>query len=468
MRSTATQRVGTAPHSANSWPPPFCSWPRGSKSCSHLGAERFSALGLSTLNFESRRNDAASRMLQNVHIRLKRKLMIVHELDLNRVLKVRQAEKMARSPHAFVRGNTVQHYEWLAGSGARLPEGPPVWICGDCHVGNLGPIADAEGRIDVQIRDLDQTVIGNPAHDLIRLALSLASAARGSNLPGTTTADMIEKMVEGYEAGLSVLDDENPIPEPAAVATVRRQALGRKWRHLARERIRDVKPSIPRGDKFRDLDDKTRWNIGVLLDSERVKPLIVSLGRRDGDARIELLDAAYWIKGCSSLGKLRYAALVRVSGKKKDRMALVDIKEAVASAAPAMKDAGMPGDNAERVVAGARALSPNLGDRMAPCEISDKPVVVRELLPEDLKLDLEQFTRKEAVESAKYLASVVGIAHGRQLQADDRRAWLKELTGRHPPDLAAPSWLWNTVVDLLGKHEAAYLQHCRSTLSLAA
>ena len=50
----------------------------------------------------------------------------------------------------------------------------------------------------IQIRDLDQTVIGNPAHDLIRLALSLATAARGSDLPGVTTARMLEQMVEGY------------------------------------------------------------------------------------------------------------------------------------------------------------------------------------------------------------------------------------------------------------------------------
>jgi uncharacterized protein (DUF2252 family) len=32
--------------------------------------------------------------------------------------------------------------------------------------------------IAIQIRDLDQTVIGNPAHDIIRLALSLATASR--------------------------------------------------------------------------------------------------------------------------------------------------------------------------------------------------------------------------------------------------------------------------------------------------
>ena len=88
--------------------------------------------------------------------------------------------KMARSPHAYVRGNTVRYYEWLerVERGA-LPQGPEIWICGDCHVGNFGPVGNARGKIEIQIRDLDQTVIGNPAHDLIRLSLSLASAARG-------------------------------------------------------------------------------------------------------------------------------------------------------------------------------------------------------------------------------------------------------------------------------------------------
>jgi uncharacterized protein (DUF2252 family) len=33
------------------------------------------------------------------------------------------------------------------------------------------------------MRDLDQTVIGNPAHNLMRLGLPFAMAARGSDLP---------------------------------------------------------------------------------------------------------------------------------------------------------------------------------------------------------------------------------------------------------------------------------------------
>jgi uncharacterized protein (DUF2252 family) len=112
--------------------------------------------------------------------------------------------KMARSAHAYVRGSTVKFYEWLDSSRrCQFPDGPPVWICGDCHVGNLGPLADAKGRVLIQIRDLDQTVIGNPAHDLIRLGLSLASASRGSDLPGVTTARILEELVAGYQSALS-------------------------------------------------------------------------------------------------------------------------------------------------------------------------------------------------------------------------------------------------------------------------
>jgi uncharacterized protein (DUF2252 family) len=100
------------------------------------------------------------------------------------ILEATRTRKMARSSHAYVRGNTVQFYEWLGSlESSRLPHGPPIWICGDCHLGNLGPLADRRGELKIQIRDLDQTVIGNPAHDLIRLALSLASSARGSDLP---------------------------------------------------------------------------------------------------------------------------------------------------------------------------------------------------------------------------------------------------------------------------------------------
>ena len=112
--------------------------------------------------------------------------------------------KMAASAHAYVRGSTARFYQWLEGSERPpLPEGPPVWICGDCYVGNLGPVASKTGALADQIRDLDQTVIGNPAHDLVRLALSLAMAAHSSDLPGVTTALMLERIMDGAGAAFT-------------------------------------------------------------------------------------------------------------------------------------------------------------------------------------------------------------------------------------------------------------------------
>ncbi|CAO4178707.1 DUF2252 domain-containing protein [Methylorubrum populi] len=377
------------------------------------------------------------------------------------VLERQRTLKMAKSAHAYVRGNTLKFYEWLDGlPRGTLPEGPPVWICGDCHLGNLGPLADANGHVEIQIRDLDQTVIGNPAHDLVRLGLSLTSAARGSNLPGVVTSRMLEEMVRGYAEGLAEPDSDETPPEPDAVRTVRRRALGRHWKHLARERLKDVEPSIPLGRRFWALDAEERAALDDLFRQDGVRDLVLALNGRGEGARMRLIDAAYWMKGCSSLGYLRYAALVRIDGEEdKRRFALVDLKEAVDAAAPPAPGARMPKDPAERVVAGARALSPNLGERMLPVHVLGKPVVMRELLPQDLKLDVDQFSREEAVQAAHYLAHVVGRAHGRQLDGAIRAEWRRTVMCGSGD--GAPSWLWSSVVELAGRHEVGYLQHCR-------
>jgi uncharacterized protein (DUF2252 family) len=371
--------------------------------------------------------------------------------------------KMARSTHAYVRGNTAKFYEWLAASASarRLPSGPAIWICGDCHLGNLGPVADADGRVDVQIRDLDQTVIGHPAHDLIRLGLSLATAARGSDLPGVTTAQMIEQMVEGYGRAMARAEDE--ASEPNVVRAVRRRALGRRWRHLADERLDDVEPRLPLGKKFWALDEREKSALAGLFEEPAVSGMILSLSGRDLSDRVRLVDAAYWKKGCSSLGNLRFAALVAIGGSRKrpSEYALIDLKEAVAAIAPSSHARAMPPDHAERVVAGASALAPNLGDRMLAVHLLAKPFVLRELMPQDLKLEIDQFSRAEATRAARYLAYIVGLAHARQMDAGQRASWGRDIARRQSAGIEAPTWLWDSVVDLTASHEAGYLEHCR-------
>jgi uncharacterized protein (DUF2252 family) len=359
--------------------------------------------------------------------------------------------KMAQSSHAYVRGSAAKFYEWLeSGSRSKLPDGPPVWICGDCHVGNLGPLADKKGHVQVQIRDLDQTVIGNPGHDLVRLGLSLASAARGSDLPGVATANILEET------------DKDKSHRPKPIQALLAQSMRRRWRHLAEERLLDtVKPTIPLGRRFWALAPEERKALSQMFASEAAKPTLTSLRGREKDDPIELLDAAYWMKGCSSLGRLRYAALLRIGHGKNSSLCLVDVKEGVAAAAPRAAKVDMPRDNAVRVVTGAKALSPNLGARMMAARLLNKAVVVRELMPQDLKIEIGRLSRQEAMELARYLAGVVGRAHGRQMESGQRRTWRADLAKTHKATLEAPSWLWTSVVELIGMHEAAYLDHCR-------
>ena len=142
-------------------------------------------------------------------------------------------------------------------------------------------------------------------------------------------------------------------------------------------------------------------------------------------------------------------------------LCLIDVKEAVKAAAPRYADAAMPRDNAVRVTQGARHLSPALGERMLAARFLDRSVFLRELLPQDLKVEIEEIGQKEAMKAARYLASAVGKAHGRQMDAATRAKWREELQRSRTENLAAPGWLWSSVVALIASHEAAYLEHCR-------
>jgi len=85
---------------------------------------------------------------------------------------------------------------------------------------------------------------------------------------------------------------------------VMRRATARTWKNLARERLGDVRPKIPLGKRFWPLLQNETSAIAELFKASESRRLITLLkGRRD-DAEISVLDAGYWMKGCSSFGRL--------------------------------------------------------------------------------------------------------------------------------------------------------------------
>jgi uncharacterized protein (DUF2252 family) len=317
----------------------------------------------------------------------------------------------------------------------------------------------------IELRDLDQTVVGNPAHDVIRLALSLAMSARSSDLPGVTTARITEDLVAGYEQSFvgEVSEDIDALPAP--IRLVMKRAVKRTWRHVFKERLGSRQREIPLGSRFWPLDDKERAAIGEIVALDSVRQLVANIEERDDNARIELVDAAFWVKGCSSLGLWRAAVLVDIVETKKRRErrtpSLLDFKQAVVASSPwaAGKDPDLA--PAERVVAGARRLAPALGERMVATGLLDRSIYIRELLPQDLKVELDHLSVDDGRAVAYYLGMVVGRAHGRQMSTADRERWRVEMATHRSKNIDAPGWLWQALVELVAVHEHAYLEHCR-------
>jgi len=379
--------------------------------------------------------------------------------DREAFLGSRRNLKMARSPEAYIRGATTLFYEWIDGSSLSIPQGPALWICGDCHLGNLGALADRNGDVAVQIRDFDQTVIGNPALDLIRLGLSLASLARDSDLPGVTTAKMLDALAAGYEAA-AVTDQASHSHHrlPKDIRKLLKHAVRRRWNNLAEENFQSRRPWLPRNRRFWPLHRAERAAVIAMSKEKELRKILLDF-ENPAPKRRMVLDAAYWVKGCSSLGHLRCAILVRDG--KKGSVALLDVKEAVTAIAPSAPGAGMPQDSAERVIAGAKSLSPNLGNRMVASHVLDRPVFVREIAPQDMKIEINRLSGAEIQAMAHYLGGVVGHAHGRQIDRQEWRSWTRELGTARQRKSDTPSWLWSSVIELLSIHDRAYLEHCR-------
>ena len=80
-----------------------------------------------------------------------------------------------------------------------------------------------------------------------------------------------------------------------------------------KERVEGSTAQVPLGRRFWAVSKPEREAVMDLVGSPAIQSLISRLGHRDDGAPVEFLDVAYWMKGCSSLGRLRYAALLDVA-----------------------------------------------------------------------------------------------------------------------------------------------------------
>jgi hypothetical protein len=85
----------------------------------------------------------------------------------------------------------------------------------------------------VQIRDLDQAVIGNPVQIWCGSVCHWHLHSADSDLPGVTTARILEELVVGYQDALSTgfETDKDKSHRPKPIQTLLAQSARRRWRH---------------------------------------------------------------------------------------------------------------------------------------------------------------------------------------------------------------------------------------------
>lgn len=145
---------------------------------------------------------------------------------------------------------------------------------------------------------------------------------------------MLEQMIYGYEQAFeeNFQGEEKTDARPKSVRFVMQRAARRSWRHLAKERIEKIKPYIPLGKQFWPITENEHGERANAIDSviqnDAMRRLVTLIRSRKDNARIDLLDAGYWVKGCSSLGLLRYAVLLGIDQDSPKSMdfCLMDIK----------------------------------------------------------------------------------------------------------------------------------------------
>lgn len=371
-------------------------------------------------------------------------------------LRALRDEKTCESAHAFVRANAALFYATLAAHPSCVV-GPSIWVSGDAHVENAGAVCDAKGNVELALNDFDESVVGNPSFDVARLALSLATLLRSAGFSAVDVRTTTAAIADGYEGALEHPSKKAP-PKAARLVRMLEGAARADRKDLLTRLTGDDHPSaLPIGDRFWPLSAAGRAAIEALVSEDAVATL-VKLGGDDAKCKVRFVDAVFRVAGTASLGGFRAAALIEVDGAAKgERLRVLDLKEVQPAVTP-RDDARTPKDDAERILQGTRALAPAFGARKLGAVVQGRSVIVRELMAQERKVNLDGCKRDELADLGGSFGEMLGRAHGRQLEANVARAWRSTFAARRP-DGAPPSWLWDALSSLVAAHEHAYLEH---------
>jgi uncharacterized protein (DUF2252 family) len=296
--------------------------------------------------------------------------------------------RMLSSPFAFFRGGPAIMANDLAGTPS---SGITVQACGDAHLVNFGLFGSPERDLVFSLNDFDETLPGPWEWDVMRLAASVAVAARQNGCSHKQQQDVARETVRAYREamlGFAVMPTMDlwylhmPSDQVLEIASRLEDEFGLKApkmtphrleRIFAKARARDNLAALakltetdgttirlasrpPLLTPVRELwaaDDAERVaeGIGLALASYRAS---LRDDRRALLEQFEVVDMARKVVGVGSVGTHCYVALLQ--GKRPDDVLFLQVKQAEASVLESHLQQSGYGNHGQRVVTGQRLL----------------------------------------------------------------------------------------------------------------
>jgi uncharacterized protein (DUF2252 family) len=296
--------------------------------------------------------------------------------------------RMLSSPFAFFRGGPAIMANDLAGTPS---SGITVQACGDAHLVNFGLFGSPERDLVFSLNDFDETLPGPWEWDVMRLAASVAVAARQNGCSHKQQQDVARETVRAYREamlGFAVMPTMDlwylhmPSDQVLEIASRLEDEFGLKApkmtphrleRIFAKARARDNLAALakltetdgrtirlasrpPLLAPVRELwaaDDAERVTegVGLALASYRAS---LRDDRRALLEQFEVVDMARKVVGVGSVGTHCYVALLQ--GKRPDDVLFLQVKQAEASVLESHLQQSGYGNHGQRVVTGQRLL----------------------------------------------------------------------------------------------------------------
>jgi uncharacterized protein (DUF2252 family) len=384
------------------------------------------------------------------------------------------------SPFKFFRGAAAV----MAADLARMPSaGIYVQASGDAHLSNFGAFATPEHRLAFDLNDFDETHPAPFEWDLLRLAASIAVAARSLGLPGGAEARLARDAVGAYRARMLTLADEpfldvwyakvdlsevSPGLQRHDTGTERRRAA--RWMRRVGERtngsmLTQLATRTSRGWRLRDdpplLVRRTVGERSRMVVRQAMAAYGRSLGRSFGPIfeQYRFADVARYVSGVASVGRSCFVMLF--VGAHDGDAVFLQLKEAPVSVlAPYTEPAAYAGQG-ERVVMGQRlmqaATDPLLG--WLSVDGLERPLdfYVRQLRDWKASFELEASSEKRLARYVRLCGHTLAQAHARSGTASTIAGYL----GRAPAMDRAVARFASLYADQNERDYAAFQQAAR-------